>query len=120
MTGWGAVEHAAIRGLRGPLLVVGEVGGVGWDEYVTVRTEGGPDRHGVVLEVDRDLAVVQVLEGTEGLDPRRTRVRFAGRPAARAGRRGLAGPGVQRPGGPVGRRTRRSWAPSTRRRRVPR
>jgi V/A-type H+-transporting ATPase subunit B len=80
MTGWGLVEHAAIRGLRGPLLVVGEVGGVGWDEYVTVRMEGGPDRHGVVLEVDRDLAVVQVLEGTEGLDPRRTRVRFAGAP----------------------------------------
>jgi V/A-type H+-transporting ATPase subunit B len=35
-------------------------------------------RNGLVLEVDRDLAVVQVLEGTEGIEPDSTRVRFAG------------------------------------------
>ncbi len=80
MTGWGVVEHTAIGGLTGPLLVVEGVQDVGWDEFVTVRTDGAADRHGVVLEVDRDLAVVQVLEGTEGLDPKRTRVRFSGAP----------------------------------------
>ena len=80
MSGWGEVEHTAVRDLRGPLLIVTQVQGVGWDEYVGVRSDGMPDRHGVVLEVDRDVAVVQVLEGTTGLDPRRTRVHFTGSP----------------------------------------
>ncbi|MEZ5115005.1 MAG: V-type ATP synthase subunit B [Candidatus Nanopelagicales bacterium] len=78
--GWGAVDHADVRELRGPLLVVGDTQGVGWDEYVTIRADGHPPRHGVVLEADRGLAVVQVLEGTDGLDPGRTRVRFTGAP----------------------------------------
>jgi len=80
MTGWGVVEHASIGELRGPLIVVQDVDGVGWDEFVTVRVDGAADRHGVVLEVDRDLAVVQVLEGTQGLNPHQTRVRFSGAP----------------------------------------
>jgi V/A-type H+-transporting ATPase subunit B len=80
MTRWGALEYTSVQGLRGPLLVVQDVRGVGWDEYVTLHTDEGEDRHGVVLEVDRDLAVVQVLEGTAGLSPQRTRVRFGGTP----------------------------------------
>jgi V/A-type H+-transporting ATPase subunit B len=80
MSRWGAVDYGGVSQLTGPLLVVTGVGGIGWDEYVTVRCAGAPDRHGVVLEVDRDLAVVQVLEGTEGLDPLGTRVRFSGAP----------------------------------------
>ncbi|HET9020828.1 MAG TPA: V-type ATP synthase subunit B [Ornithinibacter sp.] len=80
MSGWGVVEHAGVTGLRGPLLVVDGVDGVGWDEFVTVRVDGSGDRHGVVLEADRDVAVIQVLEGTEGVDPQRTRVRFSGAP----------------------------------------
>ncbi len=83
MTRWGAVDYTGIAALRGPLLVVQGVQGVGWDEYVTVRVDDDVDRHGVVLEVDRDLAVVQVLEGTSGLDPAGTRVRFSGAPLRR-------------------------------------
>ena len=69
--------------VRGPLLVVRDVSGVGWDEFAVIRTgrTGRRDvRHGLVLEVDRDLAVVQVLEGTDGLAARSTRVAFAGEP----------------------------------------
>lgn len=80
MSAWGTVEYTAIGGLRGPLLIVKGVADVGWDEYVTIRVDDGADRNGVVLEVNRDLAVVQVLEGTAGLDPSRTRVRFSGAP----------------------------------------
>lgn len=79
-TTWGRVEHTAIRTVRDPLLVVDGVGGVGWDEFAEIRLDGGPVRHGLVLEVDGDLAVLQVLEGTDGIDPRRTAVVFAGEP----------------------------------------
>ncbi|HZC41669.1 MAG TPA: V-type ATP synthase subunit B [Streptosporangiaceae bacterium] len=73
-------EYTGIAELRGPLLVVRGVNGVGWDEFATIRTAGGPARHGLVLEADRDLAVVQVLEGTEGMAPAATRVAFTGSP----------------------------------------
>jgi V/A-type H+-transporting ATPase subunit B len=80
MTGWEVLEYAGIRELRGPLLVVQDVHGVGWDEVARIRTASGELRSGLVLEVDRDLAVVQVLEGTEGLDLAGTSVSFLGEP----------------------------------------
>ena len=73
------VSYGDVRELRGPLLVLGDAEGVGWDEFATVETPGG-DRHGLVLEVDRDRVTVQVLESTDGLAPGEVRIRFAGRP----------------------------------------
>ncbi len=80
MTAWAKREYTQVAELRGPLLVVRGVDGVGWDEFATIRMETGQTRHGLVLEVDRDLAVVQVLEGTEGMRPTATRVAFSGSP----------------------------------------
>lgn len=80
MTVWPEVEYTDVRELRGPLAVVTGVAGVGWDDFATVRRSTGERRHGLVLEVDRDLAVVQVLEGTAGMDPAGTTVSFAGEP----------------------------------------
>ncbi len=61
VTGWVRREYTGVAELRGPLLVVRGVTGVGWDEFATIRLGGGETRHGLVLEADRDLAVVQVL-----------------------------------------------------------
>ncbi|HEY6708608.1 MAG TPA: V-type ATP synthase subunit B [Actinomycetota bacterium] len=77
---WAEVEHTDVAELRGPLVVVRGTAGVGWDELASVRLGSGETRPGLVLEVDRDLVVVQVLEGTDGMDPRRTRVAFSGSP----------------------------------------
>jgi V/A-type H+-transporting ATPase subunit B len=74
------VSYSDISSINGPLLVVRDVRGVGWDEFAVVEVAGGVDRHALVLEVDRDLAVVQVLEGTGGLAPDGVAVRFSGRP----------------------------------------
>jgi V/A-type H+-transporting ATPase subunit B len=74
------VQYTSVAQVRGPLLVVRGVHGVGWDEFATIRNGTGPPRHGLVLDVDRDLAVVQVLEGTDGIDPARTAVAFDGSP----------------------------------------
>jgi V/A-type H+-transporting ATPase subunit B len=60
--------------------MVSGVHGVGWDESAVLRVDGGDIRHGVVLELDRDLAVIQVMEGTESLRLDGTAVSFAGRP----------------------------------------
>jgi V/A-type H+/Na+-transporting ATPase subunit B len=80
MTDWARPEYTSVAELRGPLLVMRGVTGVGWDEFATIRLPTGPPRHGLVLEADRDLAVVQVLEGTTGIVPSRVRASFTGSP----------------------------------------
>jgi V/A-type H+-transporting ATPase subunit B len=75
-----SLEYSSVSQVRGPLLVVQGVSGVGWDEFAQIRLGGGELRHGLVLEVDRDLAVVQVLEGTAGIDPGAVTVAFDGSP----------------------------------------
>jgi V/A-type H+/Na+-transporting ATPase subunit B len=74
------LEYTTVTQVRGPLLVVQGVAGVGWDEFARIRLGDGELRHGLVLEVDRDLAVVQVLEGTDGIDPADVSVSFDGSP----------------------------------------
>jgi V/A-type H+-transporting ATPase subunit B len=61
-------------------VVVGEVAAVGWDEIAEIRLASGEVRHGVVLDVHDDLAVVQVFEGTDGLGTEGVRVAFTGSP----------------------------------------
>jgi V/A-type H+-transporting ATPase subunit B len=79
MVSVGAVEYTGVRELRGPLAVIEGVAGVGYDEFVRVRYPGGV-REGVVVETDRDLAVVQIIEGTAGLAPGAVRLTFTGSP----------------------------------------
>jgi len=80
MSGRAPIEYASVTSIKGPLLVVEGVRDIGWDEVVEVRLASGEVRHGVVLEVDRQLAVVQVFEGTGGLSLDRVRVSFGGSP----------------------------------------
>lgn len=80
MTGAVRIEYTGVRDLRGPLLFVEGVSGVGWDEFATIVLDSGERRHGLVLEVDRDIAVVQVLQDTAGMNRIGTRVAFSGTP----------------------------------------
>ena len=74
------VEHTLIESLRGPLMVIGDVAGVGFDEIAAIRLPSGELRHAVVLDVHDDLAVVQVFEGTDGVGVEGLRVAFTGSP----------------------------------------
>ncbi len=80
MSALAPVDHHDVRRVQGPLLVLGDAAGVGWDEFCEIRLGGGERRHGVVLEAAGDLAVIQVLEGTDGINPADTAVAFAGSP----------------------------------------
>ena len=80
MSGTARVDHHDLRRVQGPLVVVGGVAGVGWDSFAEIRLASGEVRHGVVLEAAGDIAVVQVLEGTDGINPVATTVAFAGSP----------------------------------------
>ena len=73
-----AREYTTIKEAAGPLIVVEGVEGVSYGEVVKVVTPEGEEKTGQVLEAGRGLAVVQVFEGTSGIDTSRTRVRFTG------------------------------------------
>lgn len=72
------LEYRTVRAISGPLVVVDRVRGVGLGELAAVIGPDGEPRRAQVLELDGDRAVVQVFEGTGGLDREGTRVRFRG------------------------------------------
>jgi len=71
-------EYRTITKIAGPLLFVEAVTGVGFGELVRIAVPDGSERRGQVLEISDKMAVVQVFEGTSGLDVEKTAVRFTG------------------------------------------
>jgi V/A-type H+-transporting ATPase subunit B len=71
-------EYKTVKEVAGPLLIVERVEDVAFGEVVKIRTGTGEERTGQVLESREDLAIVQVFEGTRGIDTRDTSVRFIG------------------------------------------
>jgi len=80
MNTWPELQYTRVRDLRGPLAVVSGVTGIGFDEVAVVRMADGSRRNAVVLDVDGDIAVVQVLEGTAGMGETGSRFAFTGAP----------------------------------------
>lgn len=74
------VVYRGAERAEGPLLFVKGVQQVGWDELAGIRLPSGEVRHGLVLEVHRDVAVVEVLQGTSGISPSSASVYFEGHP----------------------------------------
>uniref|UniRef100_A0A7S0WZ83 Vacuolar proton pump subunit B n=1 Tax=Chlamydomonas leiostraca TaxID=1034604 RepID=A0A7S0WZ83_9CHLO len=72
------VEYRTVAGVSGPLVVVECVKKPRYAEIVDIRLGDGTFRRGQVLEVDGTRAVVQVFEGTSGIDNRKTTLEFTG------------------------------------------
>ncbi|MEW6355790.1 MAG: V-type ATP synthase subunit B [Planctomycetota bacterium] len=72
-------EYLTVKDIVGPLMFMEDVGAIRYGELAEIRGEDGRVKRGRVLEVHEDRALVQVFEGTEGLSPGATRVRFLGR-----------------------------------------
>ena len=72
-------EYNTIREVAGPLMLVEEVEGVKYEELVEIELPSGEIRNGRVLEVNRDLALIQLFEGVVGVNVFNTKVRFKGK-----------------------------------------
>jgi len=72
------VEYRTIREIKGPLLIVENTKDVAYGEVVKIRGPDGKERLGQVLEARENMAIVQVFEGTRGLDIKSTTVKFLG------------------------------------------
>ena len=72
-------EYRTVSNIVGPLLIVEKIEDVKYAELVEIETPDGSIRRGTVLDISTERAVVQVFEGTMGLDVDKSRVRFLGR-----------------------------------------
>ena len=72
-------EYLTISEVAGPLLIVEKTTEVKYQELVEIELSSGEIRRGQVLEVTKDKAVVQVFEGTTGIDVLGTKARFLGK-----------------------------------------
>lgn len=73
-------EYKTVREVVGPLMVVDGVEGVKFEELVEIELQDGEKRRGRVLQVEGDKAVIQLFEGSTGINLKDTKVRFLGRP----------------------------------------
>ena len=75
-----AREFKTVTEVSGPLMFVDlkGMGGVSYGEMAEIQTTKGERRRGQVLDVSKDLAVIQCFEGTAGLETKDTICRFLG------------------------------------------
>ncbi len=73
-------EYKTIREIVGPLLMVDGVEGIKYEELVEIEMQNGEIRRGRVLEVNGDKAMVQLFEGSSGINLKDSKVRFLAKP----------------------------------------
>lgn len=72
-------EYRTIKEVVGPLMLVEGVEGVHYNELVEIKQANGEIRQGKVLEINRDRALVQLFEVSQGLKIATASARFLGR-----------------------------------------
>mmetsp|Transcript_27633 Transcript_27633/g.33543 ORF Transcript_27633/g.33543 Transcript_27633/m.33543 type:complete len:495 (-) Transcript_27633:200-1684(-) len=72
------IEYRTIAGVSGPLVALDKVKKAKYAEIVNIQLGDGTARRGQVLEVDGERAIVQVFEGTSGIDGKNTKLEFTG------------------------------------------
>ncbi len=72
-------EYMQLDRIEGPLIVLSGVENAAYDEIVEIKTQDGI-KHGKVVQLYKDKAVIQVFEPTSGLSVKDVSVRFTGKP----------------------------------------
>jgi len=72
------LDYGTITGVNGPLFILGKVKGPRYGKIVTLTLGDGEKRSGQVLEISGKKAVVQVFEGTDGIDNTHTHLEYTG------------------------------------------
>ncbi|QCX34784.1 V-type ATP synthase subunit B [Caloramator sp. E03] len=72
-------EYIQLDKIEGPLIVLSGVENAAYDEIVEIKTSSGT-KHGKVVQLYKDKAIVQVFETTSGMSVKDVSVRFTGKP----------------------------------------
>lgn len=74
------VEYMGLKEINGPLAIIEGVKDASYEEIVDIKVSDTETRHGKIIEVNEDYAVVQVFEGTRGLSVTNTVTKLTGTP----------------------------------------
>jgi V-type H+-transporting ATPase subunit B len=72
------LEYRTIAGVQGPLVILENVKSPRYAEIVNITLGDGEQRVGQVLEIAGNKAIVQIFEGTSGIDNTKTSCKFMG------------------------------------------
>ncbi|MDD5773330.1 MAG: V-type ATP synthase subunit B [bacterium] len=72
-------EYLSVTAVSGPLLLAEHIEEVKYGELVEIELENKEIRRGQVLEVSGDKALIQIFEGSTGINLTGSRVRFSGK-----------------------------------------
>jgi V/A-type H+/Na+-transporting ATPase subunit B len=72
-------EYLTVSQISGPLMFVSGVERVKYNELCEIEFKGGEIRRGRVIEISETVALVQIFEGTRGIDVKSSRVKFLGK-----------------------------------------
>ncbi len=72
-------EYKTIKEVVGPIMLVEGVEGVKYNELVEVIQANGEVRRGKVLEINKDKALVQLFESSQGLQISTSKAKFTGK-----------------------------------------
>ncbi|MBW8000944.1 MAG: V-type ATP synthase subunit B [Planctomycetes bacterium] len=98
-------EYQTVTEIYGPLMLVEKIDGAKYGHIVDIELGDGSKRHGQILQVENDKVLLQVFEGTNGIDVDTSTVRFLAKPLELAVSpdilgRVFTGLGVPKDGGP--------------------
>lgn len=74
------IQYLGISEIKGPLVVLDHVQGICFDEMAELVLSNGEVRHGRVIQLEGDRAVIQVFEGTNGIALSNVSTTFEGKP----------------------------------------
>ena len=72
------LTYKTVTGVNGPLVILDDVKFPKYAEIVKLTLNDGTQRTGQVLEVSGNKAIIQVFEGTSGIDAKHTICEFTG------------------------------------------
>jgi V/A-type H+-transporting ATPase subunit B len=73
-------EYQTVTKIYGPLMMVEKIDQAKYGHIVDIELGDGSIRHGQVLQVENDKVLLQVFEGTSGIDVSSSTVRFMAKP----------------------------------------
>ncbi|MFB0920891.1 MAG: V-type ATP synthase subunit B [Oscillospiraceae bacterium] len=74
------IEYTGLSEMQGSLIALEGVSDVAYDELAEITLGSGERRYGRVIKIDGDRVVLQVFEGTTGIDMERVNTHFTGKP----------------------------------------
>lgn len=74
------IQYLGISEINGPLIVVDGVKNASYDEMADVLLENGQVRHGRIIRLEGERAVIQMYEGTNDMSLVGSRTAFTGKP----------------------------------------